>query len=210
MLDADPSTSCALLFPILGVHDEANCLPCLQCTPGLAQDKDDYCNICWTEPLGAAPCLQLGCGHIFHMSCIQTLLANKWGGYRIHFNFLKCPLCKVTMEHSLLDAELAPLRALFMVVKVLFCFHCFFFFFFMFLLAWPRCICLTHATLQEKALLRLEHEGLANCPDITTEGMPFYQNPAGYAMDRFNYFLCSRCQVCLSRIFVRFCPHDVA
>ena len=43
-------------------------------------------------------------------------------------------------------------------------------------------------------MLRLGHEGLSSCPEITTEGLPFYQDPAGYAMHKYNYFLCSRCQ----------------
>lgn len=42
--------------------------------------------------------------------------------------------------------------------------------------------------------MRLRHEGLEEAPDIVTEGLPFYKDPAGYAMDRFNYFQCSRCK----------------
>lgn len=108
--------------PCGGICNEAHCLPCLQCTSGLPQDKDDYCNICWTESLGAAPSIQLTCRHVFHFECVKALVASKWGGYRIHFNFMKCPLCKTNMEHPALEAELAPMRALYNVVKVFFLF----------------------------------------------------------------------------------------
>ena len=134
----------------LGIRGEESCLPCLRCNEGgLSQDADDYCNICWTEPLGCAPCIRLKCGHIFHHSSIMSMLGMKWGGlwrcflplanshcmsvefhlaclrcpvlpadYRIHFNFMDCPLCKAEMDHPSLDSILSPMRALKLAVRV--------------------------------------------------------------------------------------------
>ena len=41
----------------LGILLESECPPCLEC----ADQADDFCNICWTEELRAAPCLRLRC-----------------------------------------------------------------------------------------------------------------------------------------------------
>jgi len=48
-------------------------------------------------------------------------------------------------------------------------------------------------TVERKALLRLEYESLAQCEEITSEGARFYQDPQGYAMHKFAYFLCYQC-----------------
>ena len=73
------------------------------------QDCDDVCVICFTDRLGAAPCIQvsskaigkaektlnfqLECGHLFHYNCLKTVLTNRWNGPRIQFRFMNCPLC---------------------------------------------------------------------------------------------------------------------
>ena len=44
-----------------------------------------------------------------------------------------------------------------------------------------------------KALTRLQFEGLFNSDTIIKPGSPFYQDPAGFAMDRYAYYACSRC-----------------
>ena len=78
---------------------------------------DDYCSLCWTDSLGAAPCLQLGCGHYFHLHCIAEQIERKWddgGGHgaaaaALSFGFLGCPMCKADIVHNLLDARTQPL-----------------------------------------------------------------------------------------------------
>ena len=50
-----------------------------------------------------------------------------------------------------------------------------------------------HQDVKNKALMRLEFEGLANNHSITTPGSLFYNDPAGYAMNRYAYYLCSKC-----------------
>ena len=89
--------------PCGGVRDEETCLPCLHgChstslngdRTALCPEGEDLCRVCWTEELREGPCVQLECGHTFHMQCISTLLSTKWHGARITFGFLQCPLCR--------------------------------------------------------------------------------------------------------------------
>ena len=44
-----------------------------------------------------------------------------------------------------------------------------------------------------KALMRLEYEGLHKAEAITTPGARFYKDPAGFAMDRYAYYVCYKC-----------------
>jgi len=46
---------------------------------------------------------------------------------------------------------------------------------------------------ERKALMRLEYDNLSQCQDITSPGGRFYQDPKGYAMNKFAYFLCYKC-----------------
>ncbi|KRT81356.1 hypothetical protein AMK59_5684, partial [Oryctes borbonicus] len=46
---------------------------------------------------------------------------------------------------------------------------------------------------QRKALLRLEYEGLLSSDAIATPGGRFYNNAAAYAMDRYAYYVCYKC-----------------
>jgi E3 ubiquitin-protein ligase MYCBP2 len=47
---------------------------------------------------------------------------------------------------------------------------------------------------REKAVLRLKYENLEAAPELTTVGTEWYQNPAGWAMHKFAYYLCFKCQ----------------
>lgn len=54
--------------------------------------------------------------------------------------------------------------------------------------------------------MRLEYEGLHKSEAITTPGVRFYNDPAGYAMNRYAYYVCYKCRkVCckLSWEFIR-------
>ncbi|VVD05977.1 unnamed protein product [Leptidea sinapis] len=99
-----------------GVRGERTCLPCLfGCThsSSLRQDADDMCMICFTDPLQAAPAIQLTCGHVFHLHCCRKVLLNKWNGPRISFSFAKCPICKEDISHWTLEELVAPVRQLY-------------------------------------------------------------------------------------------------
>ena len=78
-----------------GVRGEEKCLPCYQGCDGVAVEKDSYCSVCYTEPLGQAPTVRLQCGHAFHYTCVKHILTNRWNGPRMNFGFMGCPLCKV-------------------------------------------------------------------------------------------------------------------
>nr|XP_022909947.1 E3 ubiquitin-protein ligase MYCBP2 isoform X2 [Onthophagus taurus] len=46
---------------------------------------------------------------------------------------------------------------------------------------------------KRKALMRLEYEGLHTSEPILTPGARFFNDPSGYAMDRYAYYVCFKC-----------------
>eukprot|EP01084_Bolivina_argentea_P011645 21770_1 len=84
------------------------CIPCLneKCLSKQAAaelNEEEYCNICWVDPLRAAPCVKLTCKHYFHFMCLWQKIDRKWPAARITFGFLNCPLCKTYIHHPALD-----------------------------------------------------------------------------------------------------------
>ncbi|RWS17339.1 E3 ubiquitin-protein ligase MYCBP2-like isoform X4 [Dinothrombium tinctorium] len=47
---------------------------------------------------------------------------------------------------------------------------------------------------KRKALMRLEYEGLDRSEAITTPGARFFNNPIDYAMERYAYYVCHKCE----------------
>lgn len=47
---------------------------------------------------------------------------------------------------------------------------------------------------KRKALMRLEYEGLNTAEGIVSPGGRYFQDPAGFAMDRYAYYVCFRCK----------------
>ncbi|XP_064413761.1 E3 ubiquitin-protein ligase MYCBP2 isoform X3 [Latimeria chalumnae] len=47
---------------------------------------------------------------------------------------------------------------------------------------------------RKKALMRLEYEGLHKSEAITIPGVRFYNDPAGFAMNRYAYYVCYKCK----------------
>lgn len=46
---------------------------------------------------------------------------------------------------------------------------------------------------KRKALMRLEYEGLHQTEAIISPGNRFFQDAEGYAMERYAYYVCFRC-----------------
>ena len=61
-------------------------------------DKESFCTICWVSELGSEPCIKLGCGHVFHLNCIKSIITKRWTSLRINFGFMNCPSCKQEMQ----------------------------------------------------------------------------------------------------------------
>ncbi|CBN77584.1 conserved unknown protein [Ectocarpus siliculosus] len=73
----------------------AECIPCIEpdC-PSAEVDGNDFCNVCWTESLLAAPCVKLECGHFVHVSCGREQLMRGRPTARLTFGFMSCPVCR--------------------------------------------------------------------------------------------------------------------
>lgn len=115
-----------------GVRGELQCLPCLQgdcrkksssssvppSTCSTLPDGEEWCSICWTEPLSAAPSVQLDCGHVFHHHCVEAMINRaRPGGKRLTFKSVRCPLCQAFCQHPSIDALIAPHIALYNKVR---------------------------------------------------------------------------------------------
>lgn len=96
------STCCKKKLPCdhncLGHIKETDCIPCLipECKDyydKYNQNSDEFCVICYTESLQAAPIVKTECGHYYHYHCIKTKLENKWVGPKITFNYAQCSQC---------------------------------------------------------------------------------------------------------------------
>ncbi len=55
---------------------------------------------------------------------------------------------------------------------------------------------------KRKALMRLEYEGLHRAEAIVTAGTRFHRDPAGFAMERYAYYVCFKCEwlSCVTRM----------
>jgi len=101
--------------PCAGIRGEKDHPPCIHpdCRPeDINQDNTEFCNICWVEDLGSAPCIRLHCGHYFHHACVLKKIRGKWPSPQITFHFWDCPLCKKKMQHPSIMGELGPFEKL--------------------------------------------------------------------------------------------------
>lgn len=57
---------------------------------------------------------------------------------------------------------------------------------------------------RRKALMRLEYEGLHNTEAIIAPGTKFHNDPALYAMDRYAYYVCYKCNKVIVTGGIRF------
>mmetsp|Transcript_63091 Transcript_63091/g.162450 ORF Transcript_63091/g.162450 Transcript_63091/m.162450 type:complete len:589 (+) Transcript_63091:172-1938(+) len=81
-------------------------------------DADEWCPICWTEPLGAAPAIRLGCGHVLHHHCAEAMVRKgHTGGRRLTFKNIRCPLCQAIMQHSSINSHVSPQFTMYQKVR---------------------------------------------------------------------------------------------
>ncbi|XP_058807986.1 E3 ubiquitin-protein ligase MYCBP2-like [Phymastichus coffea] len=149
-----------------GVRDERPCLPCLhRCVPS-CDLKQDADDMCMICFTEA-----LSCAPAIQLQC----------GHVFHLHCCRMVLTKkwvgprITFSFSLCPICKVPmdnqnLTEHLTSVKVL------------------------YEDVKRKALMRLEYEGLHKAEAVTTPGGRYYQDPATYAMDRYAYYVCYKCQ----------------
>lgn len=126
---------------------------------------DDFCSICWTEPLKASPAIKLRCGHIFHFSCVRDKLEKRWTGVRITFSFAECPLCSREIYHPSLTTQLGVVNRVRAQVEA-----------------------------KSLERLQYENEGnLTALVALTDPASRFFNKPSQYAMHIYSYYPCFRC-----------------
>ncbi|XP_032812561.2 E3 ubiquitin-protein ligase MYCBP2 isoform X3 [Petromyzon marinus] len=150
-----------------GVRDESSCLPCLHgCSKASSRLKQDADDMCMVCFTEA-----LSAAPAVQLECT-------------HVFHLHC--CRLVLENRWVGPRIT----------------------FGFLLC-PICKSkIAHPVLREllapigelyedvrrKALMRLEYEGLHQSEAISTPGARFYSDPAGYAMNRYAYYVCYKCK----------------
>ncbi|KAK3269813.1 hypothetical protein CYMTET_21758, partial [Cymbomonas tetramitiformis] len=162
-----------------GVREEGSCLPCLECEGAAGVSADDFCGICWVEPLRSAPAIRLQCGHVVHAECARSKVDAGYPGPAISFQFLCCPLCRGAevagsarqyndagadqpMRHPMLEKMLVP--------------H----------LECRTALC---RMAKQRMLVEKQHVGAT---DLEPGGR-FEGRPGEYALGLFNFYHCSRC-----------------
>ncbi|CAI2366961.1 unnamed protein product [Moneuplotes crassus] len=155
-----------------GVRKEEECLPCLEADcvernekATLSENTMSNCTICFTDPLGQLPCVQLECKHIFHAECLEKKVEMKWAGPRIHFSYKKCPACKADISwcsHKRIDRMIQEANELEEKVRV-------------------------------KAIERGKAEGIDKDERLRDEQNEFFGRYEEYCLDRLAYYICHNC-----------------
>lgn len=148
-----------------GVRDEVNCLPCLHGCASSSDLKQDADDMCMICFTEA----------LSACPAIQLICGHL---FHLHCsaNVLKrkWPGPRITFGFSLCPIcktliEHPSLQELLRPIRVLF------------------------EDVQRKALMRLEYEGLHRSEAITTPGARFFNDSTNYAMERYAYYVCSKC-----------------
>lgn len=157
-----------------GVAGEVVCLPCLDpsCIPpdSSLPRNNEVCSICYTCNLEDQPCVQLGCGHVYHADCILDLVRHRWSTIRITFAFLDCPSCKRPIELvknatgcDVINNELDKMYKLKHTVEI-------------------------------EALAEAEIQGLDKDERLKIEGDYYFGNLQDYAMHACAFYECYECK----------------
>ncbi len=154
-----------------GVQGETKCPPCIDkdCRGfggQFGQNKDDYCIICYSEGLGAAPMVALSCGHYMHYMCVKKRLETRWIGPKITFNHCLCPNC-----NKWFDCYSVPeLQKMIDKDKKL------------------------YQEIKDMSLKRLKFEDLDKDPRLSDPNSPWYGKKEEFAMKRLSYYMCYVCK----------------
>ena len=154
-----------------GCKKENKCPPCLdkdcsQYGKLFDQDVDSFCNICFVEGLGNAPCVLLACNHYIHYKCLEKRLKKKWPGPKITFSHCLCPVC-----NSWVSCPNVPdIQELINTNKNL------------------------YNKIAKMALERLKFEGLDKDKKLTEPNSKWYKNELQYALNRITYYMCYECK----------------
>lgn len=155
-----------------GVQGERKCLPCIEesCAErsGLKAgiNAAELCTTCYTSELSAEPCVQLSCGHVFHVNCVVQILTHRWSTLRITWSFMACPACKT-------EIDVFSCRPVAELVGPLFSMRAF---------------------IRKDCLKQAEKQGLLMDERLTSPDGDYYGKPVEYAMKRCSYYLCNDCQ----------------
>mmetsp|Transcript_23513 Transcript_23513/g.41672 ORF Transcript_23513/g.41672 Transcript_23513/m.41672 type:complete len:608 (-) Transcript_23513:48-1871(-) len=150
-----------------GTRGETRCGGCLDVACATGETEKDFCAICYTEGLGSAPSVWLTCGHILHYHCLTQALSKRWVGPRITFKFAKCPSC-----NEWIDAPHNPVVTMQM-----------------------RVILELYQDIREKALKRLDFEGMSNDVRLKDPNdRNYFNQPERYAFDSLSYYECFKCK----------------
>ena len=128
-------------------------------------DPSEICSICFTSSLDEEPCVQLGCGHIFHANCVLELLKHKWTTLRISFAFMSCPSCKHPIEASHIYEISEELEKLYIL----------------------------RSDLQVKAMKIARSQQIDKDPRLSTPGDHYFGNPVKLAEAKVSFYMCSLC-----------------
>ena len=127
------------------------------------QDIDDICNICWTSNLGSTSCIKLNI-------C----------GHIFHSDCIEALLKnrwngpRITFGFSLCPLCKATIE------------HDS-------LLSLTAPIKLLYNAVKAKSLQRLKYDNLETCSELTSSGSVYYNDPTGYSMHKYAYYLCYKC-----------------
>lgn len=154
-----------------GLATEEICMNCLnsdckEFNDKFNQDLDSYCNICFTEGLGAAPCVRFDCGHIYHYHCIKSTIEKKWIGPEINLKFCKCSLCQQWLSSSNnneVNNMIKPYKDL-------------------------------EEKLIKMTEQRLKLEGLDKDKRLNDPNDKYYKKPLEYGLAKIQYYMCFKCK----------------
>ena len=150
-----------------GVSHSDACLPCMElCCSASKINKNELCAICYTSELGDEPCIELGCGHIYHAGCVKQLIEHGWSTLKISFAFMSCPECKAPIESSRFHMIRDQINTVLQL----------------------------KAKVESEALKVAERQGLLQDERLSNLDDFYFEKPLEYALHRCAFYACFTCK----------------